>query len=525
MKYSIIIVLILLISTSMAAVEKIALIIGNNIGLKDDIPLSYASDDAKRIYDVFTTIGGVAKERSYLLQNKPLSAIEDAFTEIAGRSKELKLNGKSVQVILYFSGHGSPEAFHINGKRFPIEDIQKRFENMNADLKILIADACNSGSLIQPKGGTISTPYNVKFNNDINVKGSVIITSSSAGEFSHESMDLKGSLFTHYLVSGLLGASDLDADGNITLWEVYGYANTNVQREGMKSKDFRQSPNFDIDVRGTENLILTQVNKGSSILRFIGCMPGKYKVLNSTNIIPVAEVYINNNKPTNLALPIGTYIIQHNTDDAAFISTADLSWGGSLTVSGKSFKPHPLDVFTTKGISSLQYKPYTVSIQVALEEKTPIGGEYTVCPTVEFSKEFNRKTIALSSGFSDDRISGTFFTVKRRTIPITLDYRYAFINKARTKISTGPYLRYIAMRQELIRPMEESIRAAGYGAIPITWGSMVGFGFGFYAQINLPFSLSVSIENRPGVLLSTTREGKTELTLRLPITLSLGCRF
>jgi len=81
------------------------------------------------------------------------------------------------------------------------------------------------------------------------------------------------------------------------------------------------------------------------------------------------------------------------------------------------------------------------------------------------------------------------------------------------------------MRQDLFRPYEESIRAAGYGAIPTTWGSMIGIGLGLSAQINLPLSLAISIENRPGFLISTTREDKTELFIRLPTTLSLGFRF
>ena len=42
-------------------------------------------------------------------------------------------------------------------------------------------------------------------------EGVVFLTSSSANEDAHESDTLKGSFFTHYLVSGMLGAADTDA--------------------------------------------------------------------------------------------------------------------------------------------------------------------------------------------------------------------------------------------------------------------------------------------------------------------------
>ncbi len=508
-----------------ASVEKIALVIGNNIGLKDDVPLRYATSDARRVYDVLTTLGGVAKERSYLLLDKPLPMVEEAFTEIAGRAKELKLNGNNVEIILYYSGHGSPDAFHLNGKTFPVDDIKQRFEAMNADLKILIADACNSGSLIQSKGGAISAPYEVKFNNEINVKGSVIITSSSAGELSHESQDLKGSLFTHYLVSGLLGAADMDNDGNITLWEAYTFAKTNTKREGLSANDFKQSPGFDIDVQGTENLVLSQTTKGQSMLRFINCAPGKYRLMEAASLEPVAEIIINSDKAVVLALPAQAYVVQHNTDNAAYIGSFDLSWKGEVVVTQKSFKPYPLDILVAKGGAGLHYKPFKTCIRIMTQENVPLGGNYLLYPEAAFSLDIDRLTIEMFTGYDSDILTGKFVTIRRKTILPGIAARYAFLNKTRVRLGAGLSLCAILMQQEPIRPNENAIRIAGYPALPVTWGRMFGIGASFTGQYNLPWSLAASLEWRPGILLSTGNDEKTKWFFRMPIGLSLGFRF
>jgi uncharacterized caspase-like protein len=56
----------------------------------------------------------------------------------------------------------------------------------------------------------------------------VILTASRAGELSEERDDLGHGVFTHYLLKGLNGPADLDADGLITVDEVYSYVSQHV---------------------------------------------------------------------------------------------------------------------------------------------------------------------------------------------------------------------------------------------------------------------------------------------------------
>ena len=59
-------------------------------------------------------------------------------------------------------------------------------------------------------------------------KGKVIITASSANEVSVENDDLGHGVFTYYLLQGMRGPADADADGLITVDEAYRYVSEKV---------------------------------------------------------------------------------------------------------------------------------------------------------------------------------------------------------------------------------------------------------------------------------------------------------
>ena len=69
-------------------------------------------------------------------------------------------------------------------------------------------------------------------------KGRVIISSCSANEVSKEDDDLRHGIFSYYLMAGLKGKADRDADGIITIDELFGY----VAREVPRASDQDQHP-------------------------------------------------------------------------------------------------------------------------------------------------------------------------------------------------------------------------------------------------------------------------------------------
>jgi uncharacterized caspase-like protein len=56
----------------------------------------------------------------------------------------------------------------------------------------------------------------------------VIITASSANEVSVEKDELGHGVFTYYLMQGLRGSADTDADGLVTVDEAYRYVSEKV---------------------------------------------------------------------------------------------------------------------------------------------------------------------------------------------------------------------------------------------------------------------------------------------------------
>jgi len=84
------------------------------------------------------------------------------------------------------------------------------------------------------------------------------LTASAGDEIAQESDELRGSFFTHALVSGLLGAADRDRDGNVALDEAYRFAYENTLRSSSRSAAGLQHPTFFYDLRGQGQLVITR---------------------------------------------------------------------------------------------------------------------------------------------------------------------------------------------------------------------------------------------------------------------------
>ena len=97
--------------------------------------------------------------------------------------------------------------------------------------------------------------------------GLAFLTASSASEDAQESDELRGSFFTHALVSGLLGAADRDGDGAVVLDEAYRYAYEATLRATSRTFAGTQHPTFRYDFRGQGELVLTRPDAHSSAAR------------------------------------------------------------------------------------------------------------------------------------------------------------------------------------------------------------------------------------------------------------------
>lgn len=337
-----------------AAMVRMAVLVGNNAGLAEEQVLQFATRDAEQVKATLEQLGGVDKGEARLLLDGDAPRLLALLKDTRERIAVLRAKGEKVQLLVYYSGHGSSEALHMNGGSLPIATIREAFRDLGADLKILIADACFSGALISPKGGLLAAPMPVTYVDELKVNGSAILTSSSAGELSQESKELRGSIFTHYFLSAIRGAGDADRDGAVTLWEAYTHTLSGMRRKLASATGAAQNPEFELDLKGSENVILTKVNLGQALLSLKGVPEGRYRVLEATHAMPVAEVHVADPEGAVLALPRGAYLVYRSAANGGVSGYADLRKTTRLVLGPADLKEVSPGVLRPKGPAAFE---------------------------------------------------------------------------------------------------------------------------------------------------------------------------
>lgn len=248
--------LALLLSAAHADVERFALVIGANHGLAEEESLRYAERDAERMARTLQQVGDVAAHRVVVLRSTEADEVSRALDEMASRVAGVE-DGDDTLLLVYYSGHASREALHLNGTRLPLRELRDRIEAVPADVSVLMVDACQSGALTR-KGAAPAEPFALD-EAPLDSEGLAILTSSSVGEDAQESELFRGGVFTHHLVNGLLGAADTSRDGRITLEETYDYAYAHTL-ETTSWTEIVQHPSFSFELRGTSNLVLSRLD-------------------------------------------------------------------------------------------------------------------------------------------------------------------------------------------------------------------------------------------------------------------------
>ncbi|MBW2569072.1 MAG: caspase family protein [Deltaproteobacteria bacterium] len=252
--------------------DTFTIVIGIDYKNRKDIPhLQYASNDARQVYEVLTDprYGGVPKENAILLLN-----------ERATRNQMMvalrKIRDRDGYVYVYYSGHGAPKT---KGDKFidaylvpsnaivtdpeALEDtsikmsyLQKLMDTSHAKGIMVALDACFSGGgkSIVPKGG--KPLVGMLVSSEImkpEGAGRVLITSSAANQQSWEDeAEIKGGIFTHYLLEGLMGKAGKNVWVKIN--ELSNYVKKNVPKASRRLKGQDQYP----QITGKGNFAVTR---------------------------------------------------------------------------------------------------------------------------------------------------------------------------------------------------------------------------------------------------------------------------
>jgi tetratricopeptide (TPR) repeat protein len=240
-----------------------AVVVGVSVYKDTRLKLKYADKDAIDFYNFLRTPegGGLEADQITLLTNEKAtrSNIIRALNEKFNRAFEEDV------VMIYIASHGQidpvgNEVFFLNydaevdnlaGSAVAQSDIEKILKISRAKKKIWIADACHSGtvedafassrsnipSAINKLLGRISTSNN----------GTALLTASSSSEFSYEDARWGGGhgVFTYHLLEGMKGKADTNADGYVSIRELFDYVYKGVAEDTKGEQHPQITGNFD----------------------------------------------------------------------------------------------------------------------------------------------------------------------------------------------------------------------------------------------------------------------------------------
>ncbi|NRA64497.1 MAG: caspase family protein [Pseudobacteriovorax sp.] len=280
--------------------ERYAIVVGANNGGAERPRLRYANSDAQHFSKVLANLAGIPKEQLLVITDATIAQINSA---VANLKKKL-VNRPNSEVLFYYSGHSDEKGLLLGNKLLPYRKLRRMITALPSQVKLFILDSCSSGALTLAKGGR----RRQSFAKDLSrkAKGVAIITSASSDESAQESDTIKGSFFTHYLISALRGAADNNRDRRVTLGEAYQYAYHETLARTEDSRIGPQHPSYDFQLSGKGDIVFTDLRTLSSQLEFPKTSQGRYFLRSESGAL-VAEINKKLGTVDRIALEPGRY--------------------------------------------------------------------------------------------------------------------------------------------------------------------------------------------------------------------------
>ncbi len=344
------------------ATRRIALIVGANDGGPSRVKLRYAGTDARSLARVLVEIGGLERADEIVLQEPTQDQLLAGFARAQAAVKAAQAGGERVQFLFYYSGHADERGLLLGKHRVDYARLRGLIHEVPAQVRLGMLDSCSSGAFVRSKGGHMRPP--LATGGDASVEGHAFLTSSSAEEAAQESDRIGGSFFTHYLISGLRGAADVNRDRRITLNEAYRFAFDETLASTETTPGRAQHAAYDIQLVGTGDLVMTDLRETSALLDIGPSIGGRVYIRDARGAL-AAELYKGIGAgPVSIALEPGRYQIV--LDDGTSLSRASLE-----VRAGRK------NELTRQDLATLALEPTTSR---GGPEPTPDPGEYRVIP-------------------------------------------------------------------------------------------------------------------------------------------------
>jgi len=320
-------------ASAKASVERFAVLIGNDAGEPGEQPLRYAASDARRLYGVLRELGGFEPYNMLLLRDENAATVRSSLLSINERVREAVARPDTdVMLLVYYSGHADARDLHLGKSRLALRELVQMVRGSAAKFRLIVLDACRSGSLTRVKGGRVKDPFALP-EERLPGDGLAYLTASSSSEDAQESDTLGASFFTHALVSGLLGAADDDGDGEVVLDEAYRYAYDATRRATSRTLAGTQHPAFRYDYRGSGRVVLTRPrahDPSRARLRFPARI-GFLVMADHAEGTVVGELSAGS-RQRQLSLRPGRYFIRGRGSDVLYETTLNATAGRALEV-------------------------------------------------------------------------------------------------------------------------------------------------------------------------------------------------
>lgn len=364
-------------ASARAGAERFAVVVGNDAGEGGEVQLRYAESDAARLAAVLQEVGGVRPENLVLLRGQDAGTVRRTLIAVNDR---VRAAGGQAVLIVYYSGHADAAALHLGRTQLELAELELLVRGSAASFRLLVLDACRSGALTRVKGGTPTAPFGVdgpQLSERVAGEGAVFLTSSAASEDSQESDELQGGFFTHALVSGLLGAADVNDDGRVTLDEAYRYAYEATLRASSRTLAGTQHPTFQYEVRGQGDLVLStpgadqpsrarlELPAGRAWLLFSGSQEGAV----------VGEVGLRD-RARRLSLRPGRYFARGRGPDALLEGSLALQAGEARILDEQTLRRTDYARLVRRGAGEVDR---ALSVEVGPRARTSLASDRGLC--------------------------------------------------------------------------------------------------------------------------------------------------
>ena len=250
--------------------NKWALVVGINRYLDDGITnLRFAVNDAEKLYQLLVDpeYGGFDAQQVKILTDrtevKPIR--RDVLVALNSLQKSADIDDT---IFIFFSGHGIAEDGQTyfltrDTDRSLIADtavaksaFERTMNRTQAKVQVMFFDACHSGAT-KDKSGAEGMAADLAAFIDQQSDGRVVLSSCGLNEVAYEDDQSGHGVFTRYLLEGLKGNADQDADGMVSASEVSAYASQKVKAWAFNNNK-TQNPRMSANVSGE---ILLTVNR------------------------------------------------------------------------------------------------------------------------------------------------------------------------------------------------------------------------------------------------------------------------